>query len=170
MKPLLGASNAIASYWLSAVSTGFADATSWKNWADALIERLEEPPIWIINMSLANTLDELYKALEERKAEEDRAAGNVIPLGNAKLGFYYLRYERGDYTLDQFLSVAGDEADDGTADLPCEPVFEILNTVEQAKDDSALLTALASKTKRMFSSYSRTAQEQWAAIHSAMGE
>lgn len=163
-------STAIASYWLSAVSTGFAGPTSWKNWADTLIERLEQPPVWIIDMSLANTPDDLFKAVEERKAEEDRAAGNVIPLGNAKLGFYYLRYERGDYALDEFLSVAGDEADGGTADLPCESVFEILNNVERARDDAALVAELASKTKDMFSSYKRTAQEQWAAIQSASGE
>ncbi len=121
-------------------------------------------------MSLAKSLDELYLALEERKQQEDSVLGYMIPLGNAKLGFYYLRYEKGEFTLDRFLASAGDEADGGTADLPCEVVFEILNAFERARGDNSTLEILARKAKDLFSPYKRIAEEQWAAIQSVVSQ
>jgi hypothetical protein len=168
MNTELGTNNPLASYWLSAASTGFACPKSWKTWADTLIYRLAQPPLWIINMSLANTQDELYQSLQDRKRQEDYAAGEMIVFGNAKLGFNYLRYENGDFNLNEFLAIAGDEADSGTADLSCEIIFDILNTLELTQGDISTQETLARRVKEIFSPFKQIAEEQWAAIQSVI--
>jgi len=165
---MIDSAKRFASNWLAVATTKFSGPESWKHWADVMIERLPEPPMWIIYMAVANSLDELFKALGERLEQEDYSAGYHIPIGNAKLGYHYLRYARGDYTLQEFLLIAGDEADGGSGDLDCEPVYDILNRVEIAKDDPKRIAALEAETKELFLPYKLIAERQWSELQSEL--
>lgn len=116
-------------------------------------------------MSLAKDFTELRQALLPRLEQENQDAGQIIPVGNATLGFHYLRYQRGDYTLREFLIKAGEEADGGVSDLDCESVYQLLNSIENTEaSDVTEVANLRNELTGLFRHYGDRAEAEWAAV------
>jgi hypothetical protein len=160
----------VSQYWIAAASSGFAPPDTWRSWADALILRLDDVPTWLMNLSLANDVTGLLAALSSKRDEEALAQGDFIPIVNAKLGYLYLRYERADYSLCEFLEVAGSEADGGTGDLHCEEIYTLLNDIEEAIRRQQSVAQFEAQVRLIFAPYATTAVQQWATIESILAD
>ncbi len=143
----------IAHSVLAAVVTGFWNKRDWQAWADRLIILLNKPGVWLLNLSTASDKEDVCAALMDQLRVEELKKGGRIYIGDTRLGFQLLRFERGDYTLAEFLNVAGDEADGGTTTLGCEKLYDLLNRLEAGGD----ATQIANEAKEMVSEYARKA-------------
>jgi hypothetical protein len=125
--------------------------------------------MWLINMSLAKDFNELQQALLPRLEQEHQAAGAMIPVGNATLGFHYLRHQRGDYTLRDFLLKAGEEADGGVSNLDCEDVYQFLNELESMHEgEVAQVAKVDQQLARLFQPFKDRAEAEWRAVQSVV--
>jgi hypothetical protein len=170
MDPLFDARLPVGHYWIAAASSGFARPDSWRSWADAIIRRLTVPTVWLIDLALAKNVDDVYAALSTKRDEEVVAKGDYISIGNAKLGYLYLRFERGDYALCEFLQVAGGEADGGDGGLECEIVYALLNDVEEAIRRKQPEEHFEAQARRLFAPFTIIASQQWATIESILAD
>jgi hypothetical protein len=121
----------IAHYLLAAVVSEFMQPDDWKGWADRIISRMDTPPIWVIDIALANSTDKFKECMSDKLRDEELAEGNLISIGDAVIGFYYLRYNKGDLSFEEFLKKSGEEADSGSSDFDCEEIYSILNEYER---------------------------------------
>ena len=126
--------------------------------------------MWLVNLSLANDVGALLVALSSKRDEEAIAQGDFISIGNAKLGYLYLRYERADYSLCEFLEAAGSEADGGTGDLQCEEIYALLNDVEEAIRRQQSVAQFEAQVRLLFAPYATSAVQQWATIESILAD
>lgn len=71
-----------AEIWRRQLSAGMAPLCEAVAWADGLIARLDEPPYWLIAVSMADGVEEALRALEDVKGQVDRAEVWAMLLGN----------------------------------------------------------------------------------------
>src|SRR6266404_8440614 len=122
----------IATYWLAAARTGYAEPRDWRSWADRVILGTPSAPLWIINVSLAEDAGQLKKALEDKLDSEWRVPTRPS-MDDIQIGYIWLRHKRGDIALLDCLRLAGDQADAGDAQIPCEVIYELLNRLKQGE-------------------------------------
>jgi hypothetical protein len=135
-----------------------------------MLEGVALAPIWLIDMALARSVDELRKALEAQQWNEIAACGHFNSMGNAMLGYYFLQYRAGTLSMEQFLQKAGEEADSGSSDLKCETVYELLNRTEATPDIGKSREPLIQEMNGLFITVAKLAEEQWHALQQAAPE
>lgn len=91
--------------------------------------RLSEPPLWLIELSLATDCNGLERA---RNTVPERASRETFNQRRIHMGFLYLAFENGRLPMEQLLLEAGQFADDcGSTSLPeCEAFFLLLNELD----------------------------------------
>lgn len=151
---MLGADKPIARYWIAAARSGRVKEADWQGWADELIATSDSPDNWLIEMSLAKSLDQLCRALEPRLRQEqlDETSDD-----DATLGHIWERYESGEISLAECLQKAGEEADSSSASLECETIYALLNELEASGDEAIV----GQKAAKVFSDVRQTAAAQW---------
>lgn len=154
-----GAEKPIARFWIAAARSGRVKEADWQSWADELIARSDSPDNWLIEMSLAKSLEELWRALEPRLRYEEP---DVATDDDAVLGHIWQRYESGEIPLTECLRKAGEEADSSSASIECETIYALLDELEMAGDE----TIVRQKAAKLFSDVQETAREQWTALFS----
>lgn len=152
----------LATYWLAVLTTRFARLSDSQEWVYYVIARIDTPPRWILEMATVDSLEQILAVLQEQKYHEEMNAGYALSIGDAKLGYYYRMYREGRMSLHDFLAIAGDEADGGTSDLDPEPVFELLNIIEQrAANRYSDLEGVKIRVEEIFEPYGAIAEDQW---------
>jgi hypothetical protein len=119
--------------WVPALETGLLSLSQLIRWADGQIERLAQPPLWLLELSLATDVGGVRKAWD---AVPDRPASEPAESHDPReihLGLLYLDYEAGRLPLTELLLRAGDYADGngyGGAVPECEAFYLLLNEAE----------------------------------------
>lgn len=151
----------LAAYWLAAAESGFARREEWAGWADAWIAHTENQPNWIIDLSLATSLDDLWRILTPQIDQEVQQGFDRIEISDAVLGYLWLRFERGDIDLRTCLELAGRHADAYDTSVECEAFFALLNNLEGGQDvNNAAMT--------LFAPFRRLATQQWTVLSSCL--
>jgi hypothetical protein len=150
-----------ASYWLAAAESGFARRDDWAGWADTYIARAESPPHWVLDLSLATSLDDLWRILTPQIDQESQQGFHREELYDAVLGYLWLRLERGDFDLRTCLDLAGRHADAYETSTECETFFSLLNRLEAGDD-------VQDAAKAIFEPFREIANRQWATLLSRL--
>lgn len=114
---------------LAAAGAGYVDRAWWTAWADRQLLAISGPaPIWLVNLSLAESIDEVRQALEPRLDAE-------LPLQISRtsliVGFVFCASQDGRTTLCDALERIGEEVDAGFVDgLDPEDVYACLHESE----------------------------------------
>lgn len=135
-----------------------------------MLEGVALAPIWLIDMALSRSVDELGKALGAQILNEQAACDQYISMGNAILGYCFLQYRAGTLSMEQFLQKAGEEADSGSSDLECETVYDLLNRTEATPDIGESREPLIQEMNGLFITVAKLAEEQWHALQQAAPE
>lgn len=158
----------IAHYLLEVAQSKFWDPKEWRAWADNVLLKSTDPDFWIIEVSLAKNLDELWKALGDKYIEERSRNGATLGLSEGIIGYYYLKFESKIISLQEFLLLAGEEADAGETKVTCESIYRIcnqlINALENGYFDNQLGSDLLGKTKTLLHDYKLIAKDHLTAI------
>ncbi len=149
----------VANYWIAAARSGRLGPVDWKNWADSKISESDVPENWLIDMSLANSLDDLRRALQPKLETESISDESV---DDAVLGHIWHRYESGDISLSECLKRAAEDSDSSSASIECEELYALLNDLESLADENRV----RSDASRLFSHVHQVSAEQWHALFS----
>ncbi|MFD3262326.1 hypothetical protein ACE3MQ_27400 [Paenibacillus lentus] len=122
----------IAHYLFAISFSGYYKKKDWQNWADQRILKQTSVEDWLINISLANSIDMLSDALCDLLISERFEVKNDVPSSDAIIGYFYLMYLDGKLSLQDLLLKSGDEADGGEgASVECEEFYAISNALEK---------------------------------------
>ena len=122
----------IAHYLLAATLSGFMSIEDCQLWADKRMESREKVEHWILDVSLAKSIEELRKALTPKLEREQRSTF-CPPVSDSVIGFYYFLYDD-------------------------EEIYTILKEVEKSKEVSE---ELEHSLYLLFSNLKEKASQQW---------
>ena len=159
---MLDMDNPIARYWIAAARSGRVKEADWQSWADKLIATSDSPDSWLIEMSLAKNVDQLWRALEPRLRQEQPDEMND---DDAVLGHIWERHESGEISLAECLQKAAEEADSSSASLECETIYALLNELEASDDGESV----GQKAAKVFADVQEAARAQWTALFADRG-
>ena len=97
----------IATWWMLAAEAGYTTPTEWKKWADQHILAMPVPPVWIIDMSLAENVEQLRKSLQEPLDIEAEQSSEWDGYDDQSVieGYLWIRYQRGDFSFKELLKL-----------------------------------------------------------------
>lgn len=122
--------------WLlaTAVEIEYVSLTDLVAWADRQVLRLESPPSWLLDLSLARTKEDAWGLLLLAWDRHMESVGTSLPgfeeHDNLRVGFLYLRFERGDLSMAELLTLAGQYGDAPGCEVPCESFYLLLNEID----------------------------------------
>jgi hypothetical protein len=99
-------------------------------WADELIAKLPEPPIWIIEIATIKYPPKALEAINRFVDSEPFEALDYKELGEEYIACLYLRYRIGATSWATFLADAGSYADSSGGRNCCEYFYGFLNELE----------------------------------------
>jgi hypothetical protein len=108
------------------VRAGLVLATDLRQWADAMILRYDTPPLWLCDLSLADTPEAAEAAVLGCEIEWPQEGDNEY------LACLLLQYEGGTLSWGRCLEHAGRYTDGRTGDWGCEEFYAMLNEFEAA--------------------------------------
>ncbi|MDQ8209659.1 hypothetical protein QEH52_19225 [Coraliomargarita sp. SDUM461003] len=117
---------------LAAIHAETISPETWKAWADREILRTEQPPMWIIDLSIANDFSEAWKAIGE--SVQDTESLPSAQLDEAALGLISLNYLKGGIDFCHYLRRAGDHTDPSSCSTDCEYFYHHLNGIESSSN------------------------------------
>ncbi|MEQ9454864.1 MAG: hypothetical protein RLN76_09785 [Phycisphaeraceae bacterium] len=94
--------------WIPAIASGFARPEDWIGWADRMILKLDEPPVWVIEMGTASSIASVLKELASNGAAHDRATYPPYEetwQATVFLGFVAESYLRGDLQTETLAKI-----------------------------------------------------------------
>jgi len=122
----------IAHYLFEISFSGYYQKKDWQNWADQRILKQKLAEKWLIDISLANSIEMLSNALGDLLISERSEVKNRTPSSDAIIGYYYLMYLERKFSLQDLLLKSGDEADGGEgASVECEEFYAISSDLEK---------------------------------------
>jgi hypothetical protein len=134
--PLEAPSTSFAEMLALAIDAGCLTYRDYIPWADAVIARLDRPPVWICNLSTIKYRPDALRVVRDFVFSEPFEPASAAP--EDYLGFLWIRYERGEISWATFLSEAGRYSDASSVAIECEYFYSILNELEQSEFDSGL--------------------------------
>ena len=124
-------------------------------WADAMIERLDRPPLWICDLSTIKYRPDALKVIRDFLDAEPFE--KIHTAADEYLGFLWIRYDRRELSWATFLAEAGQYADGPGCGIECEYFYAMLNELEEADFDSEVETRQREKVRqRLDETISRT--------------
>lgn len=148
---------AIAHFLLAASISGYYSKKEWQNWADKQILKKSDPSVWIIDVALSSTIEDLVECLSDMLIEEKYRFKEVY-FSEAIIGYYYFMYSRNKIDLKELLLKSAEEAEEGV-DIGSEPFYSIVDKLVQ-KPSSISKSDLCKEVEKLFSFFCKIAQEQ----------
>ena len=147
--------------WTAAIESGFAQPAEWVAWADRQVARLDEPPGWVLDLSLAHSVAEARSVLWP-------ACGRVVPelwqhldWTGLYLGFVFLRFERGELNMLDLLIQAGRKADAASFRIDCETFYLLANELDGRGPTVPSNRPLAQRVAEVFGPLAEAARQAW---------
>jgi hypothetical protein len=120
--------------WIAALETEFLPLCAVEQWADGQILRLDDPPLWLLDLSLTSSVETAAVLLWQgwsASAAAVRCNHAVGPeWGQSWLGFLYLRFERGEVGMAELLERAGRKSDVCECGIDCSAFYLLLNEID----------------------------------------
>jgi hypothetical protein len=151
----------LAKYWFTAARAGYAQKNDWQSWADKHILSMPIAPPWLLQVSLAQDLEGLKKALYEATKKEW-----AIPFessDDAIIGYLWWRHSLGQLSLHESLTLAGEAADAGDSKLHCEDIYHLLNELEAGEKPAHI----EARAEELIGPLQEVAKKQWETIQKA---
>jgi len=117
---------------LAAIHAQHITPDKWIAWADRQIATIDQPPDWILDLSLARDYSAAWNAIWEIIEADPELARSE--LDEAALGLIALQYFEGQIDFPSFLQRAGDHTDPSGCSTDCEYFYHHLNRFEAAPD------------------------------------
>jgi hypothetical protein len=111
----------------------------WVDWADDRILALDSPPLWLLEISVVNTVKKASTLLWKHSSQIRQETGNRIEYTELYLGLLYLRFERGELKLEELLMLAGKFANRINYKIDCSAFFSLLNEIDSGDLKNAIL-------------------------------
>lgn len=99
-------------------------------WCDELIEILEEPPIWIIELANTKCLKDATKVIYDYAYSEPFIDFRLFNLNDFYVSCLYVKYKRRHISLATFLQLAGQYSDGNDCIVDCSYFYFLLNRLE----------------------------------------
>jgi hypothetical protein len=159
------------SLWTPALESGYATPDCWQSWADRLIDATSEPPIWLLDLSLAGDHGAAEAALSELGDAELVAictgeVGHITQLEMAgrrrddlAAGYHLLKLREGRASLSGTLIEIGCFADaaQGISAGQCEIFFDLGNRLSSGVPEREVLGQL----EELLAEYAEAAAAEW---------
>lgn len=123
--------NFILTKVLDLIDSGYWKGVSWKEWADAVISKSDEPPYWVIQLGMAMNSGDAVSVLREKLAEIQYV--DEVNHKSIVLGYMFLRYKEKEISLQEFLIQAWQETE-ADEDLGVPTNVEIFEMYETCKN------------------------------------
>lgn len=146
-----------ASWWYASGVSGYAWPETWQVWAARAIASSPAPAAWIVAMSKANCIAELRMALAEQMAVEQVDPNKI---GDALLGYVWLRYEREELQLFDCLNWAVSMTEEHPASIKSATIYRLL--MKLCFDDRKIITI---KSRRLLRGCQAEARSQWSSLN-----
>lgn len=126
-----------ARLWLCGCRAGVVSSADWVDWADATISTMETAPDWLIAMLHADDERALYAALAPLLPQQidERAEADLI------VGLIWMRYRRGELSIEECLRLAAEEADANDASIECESIYALLSLLELGQPEADVVAS-----------------------------
>jgi hypothetical protein len=153
--------------WSEAFGSGYirsVNVASWRAWADAWILRTDEPPDWLLDVSLATTAEQVQAVVLRAQAEQPRREPSVsrreLDWVGRHLGLLYLRFLRGELDVATLLRRAGDQADRANYRIDCSTFYLLLNEIDGGGPVVPSSRPLGERVAEVFGPLAEYAREQ----------
>jgi hypothetical protein len=147
----------------AALDSEYIGLTDVVAWADRQVLRLESPPSWLLDLSLARTKEDACGLLLLAWDRHRESVGTTRPgyeeHDNLYLGFLYLRFERDDLSMAELLNLAGQYADASGSDVPCESFYLLLNEIDGGGPTLPSCQPLHERVNELFAPMARLARQ-----------
>jgi hypothetical protein len=143
--------------WACAIEAGYAMPQDWIPWEDKKLLDINEPPIWIIELSVAKSKGEALAALSPAFRTIPDTSYEHLNRTSLYLGFLYLAYERSDLSLIDLLTTSGKAADNANVAIDCSAFYSLASQVESGCDHKSI----AERTTSLFAPLKDTAIAEW---------
>ena len=150
--------------WTAALESGYLPHEEFERWVDGEILRLDAPPKWMLEVSLAISIDEalsaLWRAWDSKVQSSNSTDFRDGKWGPLHLGFLYLRFERGGLGMANLLMLAGFKADDTRCGIPCERFFLLRTEIDGGGPTVPSDTPLAARVADVFAPFVERARRE----------
>lgn len=119
----------LATYWYLAASSGYASPDDWMGWADRLLLKESQIPVWIIDLGAARSESDLQTVLRPQLVEEGLLLTSDVE-GNVLLGYVLKLLQEGRLTVEHALKEMGEIADSCHAKYEPEYFYTLLSDTE----------------------------------------
>lgn len=147
----------------AALQAGYLLLAAVERWADEHILRLDQPPGWLLDLSLTKSVDDAVGLLGRGWSESGTAAGGAGQSARLYLGFLYLLWERGGLPLAELLNRAGQHADTTECGVDCSAFYLLLNEIDGGGPTIPSSRPLADRVAERFAPFAPFAAEARAA-------
>jgi hypothetical protein len=113
------------------IEAGLISYKHYVLFCDEMINKLENPPYWIIELSLTKTQNDALRIVNE--FAESEPFENHPELNDFYLACLFLRYKHREISWASFLFSAGNYSDGYPSSMHCEYFYDLLNAYENFK-------------------------------------
>jgi hypothetical protein len=156
--------------WTAAIESGFARPAEWVAWADRQIVRLDEPPVWLLDLSLADSANDALTALWPARSRVAQVFWDRLDWTGLYLGFLFLRFERGDLGMLDLLIQAGQKADCANYRIECGTFFLLANEIDGGGPTRPNNRPLTQRVGEVFSPLAEAARQAWLRLSNEAAE
>jgi hypothetical protein len=157
----------VLAVWSEVIGSDYirsVNVDAWREWADAQILRLDDPPGWLCDLSLALTAEQVQTAIDQSWAELGWR-GSEDPFQNLdrtglSLGLLFLRFLRGDLDLAALLRRAAERVDASNYRIDCSTFCMLFNEMEGRGSVFPSSRPLADRVTELFAPFTEYAREQ----------
>ncbi|PSB57532.1 hypothetical protein [Chamaesiphon polymorphus] len=133
--------------WTVALESGYIRSSVWVDWAEKQILELDSPPFWLLEVSLANTVEQASILVRKHIKQTHQATWNSIDYNDLYIGFLYLQFERGDLKLAELLMLAGKFADGKNYKIDCSKFFSLFDEIDNS---DPIIPSLKERVEELF--------------------
>lgn len=130
-------------------------------WADSIIDSLDSPPLWVIEISTIKYRPDASSAVRAFAYSEPFEEFNLVDLSDEHVACMFQRQHTGATSWATFLSDAGCHVDGSDGRKDCEYFFHMLNQYEDSEYNAEMSSNQRSRVQHDFADVIR----QVASVH-----
>lgn len=153
--------NSFLPVWIEALDSKFTTVSDLITWVDRQIIRLDDPPLWMLDASLAKSHSDASAALRKGlyHLTPDQYGGEHWD--RLHFGFCYLRYQRNEISMLELLLSAGQYAEGGQSRIACETFYYLANEIDDGGPVEPSDRPLNERVAELFGPFAEFAHQEW---------
>jgi hypothetical protein len=151
--------------WIAAIESEYATPQEWIAWADNCIERLDEPPLWVLDLAMQKTHQAAFAVLQPARWRLDKRVWEKVDSTGMIIGFLFLRFERGDVSMLDLLLKAGEISDCANYEVGCETFYLLANEIDRGGPITPSNEPLLNRVTETFRPLAENAMRAWVMLN-----